>query len=94
MDFLQKLVKSKGVYRELKFQNTYFLTIFLLEFTLSRRRRVYGDKIQGFLTLIVAVLFIGGIQLIFLGILGEYLGRTYIESKRRPIYLVKEKINF
>ncbi len=53
-----------------------------------------GDKIQGFLTLIVAILFIGGIQIMFLGILGEYLGRTYLETKRRPIFLIKEKINF
>lgn len=52
-----------------------------------------GDKIRGFLTLIVAILFIGGIQLMFLGILGEYLGRTYLETKRRPIYVIKEKIN-
>jgi hypothetical protein len=35
----------------------------------------------------------GGIQLMFLGILGEYLGRTYLETKRRPLYVIKEKIN-
>lgn len=55
---------------------------------------ILGEKIQGFLTLIVAILFIGGIQIMFLGILGEYLGRTYLETKRRPIYLIKDKINF
>jgi glycosyltransferase involved in cell wall biosynthesis len=54
---------------------------------------IIGDKIQGFLTLIVAILFMGGIQLMFLGILGEYLGRTYLETKRRPLYVIKEKIN-
>lgn len=53
----------------------------------------YGDPIQGFLTLIVAILFIGGIQIMFLGIIGEYLGRIYFESKNRPLYVVKEKIN-
>lgn len=54
---------------------------------------IYGDKIQGFLTLIVAILFIGGIQLMFLGIIGEYLGRNYLESKRRPVYLIRKKLN-
>lgn len=55
---------------------------------------IMGDKIQGFLTLFVAILFIGGVQLMFLGIIGEYLGRTFFESKRRPIFIAKEKINF
>jgi hypothetical protein len=51
-------------------------------------------KIQGFLTLIVAILFMGGIQLMFLGIIGEYLGRIYFESKHRPLYLIREMSNF
>ena len=37
----------------------------------------------------VAILFIGSLNLIFIGILGEYIGRIYIESKNRPIYLIK-----
>ncbi|MES2615997.1 MAG: glycosyltransferase family 2 protein [Bdellovibrionota bacterium] len=53
---------------------------------------LYGDRFQGFLTLIVAILFIGGIQIMFLGIIGEYLGRIYFESKNRPLYLVKNKV--
>ncbi|SCW98987.1 hypothetical protein SAMN03159473_04428 [Pseudomonas sp. NFACC52] len=39
-------------------------------------------------SLVVAVTFLGGLQLIGIGVLGEYLGRTYIESKRRPVFLV------
>jgi dolichol-phosphate mannosyltransferase len=44
----------------------------------------------GFTTLVTLVLFLGGIQLIALGLLGEYLGRIYDEVKRRPLYIVRE----
>jgi polyisoprenyl-phosphate glycosyltransferase len=47
--------------------------------------------ISGWTSVIVSVLFIGGIQLVMLGILGEYLGKLFIESKKRPIYIVKKK---
>jgi dolichol-phosphate mannosyltransferase len=46
--------------------------------------------IPGWTSLIVAVLFLGGVQLVAVGILGEYIGRIYEEVKRRPLYLVKE----
>ena len=45
---------------------------------------------MGFTTLAVAVLFMGGIQLLCLGIIGEYIARAYKETKRRPIYIVEE----
>ena len=51
---------------------------------------LYGDPVAGFPTLITVVLFLGGVQLIALGIMGEYLGRTFVETKNRPLYLVKE----
>ncbi len=51
---------------------------------------VVGDPVQGFTTLITVILFLGGIQLICLGILGEYIGRIFMESKRRPPYLVHD----
>lgn len=50
---------------------------------------VWGDPVRGYPTLIVTVLFLGGIQLFFIGILGEYLGRVFGESKNRPLYLVQ-----
>lgn len=50
---------------------------------------VRGADVPGYASTMVAVTFLGGLQLMGIGIIGEYLGRTYIESKRRPVYLVK-----
>jgi glycosyltransferase involved in cell wall biosynthesis len=49
------------------------------------------QDVPGFSSLILAVLFLGGIQLVTLGVLGEYLGRMFAEVKRRPLYILKEK---
>ena len=51
---------------------------------------MFGDPVQGFPTLVSIILFVGGIQLIFLGVIGEYLARVFNETKRRPLYLVNE----
>lgn len=51
---------------------------------------IVGDTAQGFPTLIIVILFLGGIQLISLGIMGEYLGRIFNETKNRPTYIVRE----
>lgn len=51
---------------------------------------IYGGDVAGYPSLITVILFIGGVQLFFLGIMGEYLGRVFNESKFRPLYLVKE----
>ncbi|MEG2082977.1 MAG: glycosyltransferase, partial [Oscillospiraceae bacterium] len=52
---------------------------------------VWGDPVAGFPTLIGIVLLIGGIQLFCIGILGQYLSKTYLETKKRPIYITKEE---
>lgn len=53
-----------------------------------------GVDVPGYASLLTAILFIGGIQLIGIGVLGEYLGRMYQETKQRPIYIVRKKYNF
>lgn len=53
------------------------------------RTLISGIDVPGYASLLVAILFIGSLQLISLGILGEYIGRIYLESKRRPTYLIR-----
>ena len=50
----------------------------------------FGETEKGFPTLICAIFFMGGLQLFCTGILGQYLAKTYLETKKRPIYLVAE----
>ncbi len=54
---------------------------------------ILGIDVPGYASILGTVLLLGGIQLFALGIIGEYLGRTYVETKRRPIYIAKEIIN-
>jgi glycosyltransferase involved in cell wall biosynthesis len=56
------------------------------------RTSLFGIDVPGYPSLIVAVLFFGGLQLISLGVLGEYVGRILVETKQRPIYVVRQKL--
>jgi glycosyltransferase involved in cell wall biosynthesis len=51
---------------------------------------LFGEPIHGFPTLIISILILGGLQLMAIGILGEYVSRLFIESKARPLYLIEE----
>ncbi len=53
------------------------------------RTLIHGVDLPGYASILVAVLFVGSLQLMSIGMLGEYVGRTYIESKKRPIYLIR-----
>ena len=62
----------------------FFYAVWILIKTL-----IWGDPVAGFPTLIVVILFLGGVQLLSVGIIGEYLGRVYKESKHRPVYFAR-----
>ena len=59
---------------------------------LAMRTLIHGVDVPGYASLMVAVLLIGGLQLIVLGVIGEYLGRLYDESRKRPLYIVESAL--
>jgi len=65
------------------------LAAFIYAVRVIYKTLVYGDPVQGYPSLMVVVLFLGGIQLLTLGVIGEYLGRMFDETKGRPLYFTK-----
>lgn len=66
------------------------IVAFLYMLYIIAKYLLYSDPVQGFATIMCAILLLGGIQLLSIGILGKYLEKTYFETKSRPIYIVKE----
>lgn len=72
---------------------TYFgftvaLIAFLFGIWVLCKAILYGDPVQGYPSLMLVILFLGGVQLMALGVLGEYIGRLYVEAKQRPLYFI------
>ena len=53
-----------------------------------------GIAVPGYATIIVLILLLGSVQLFCIGIIGEYVGRTFEQTKKRPIYIAKEVLNY
>ena len=66
----------------------FILSLVLIAFSVISN--LAGKTVSGWTSMIISVWALGGIQLMALGIVGEYVGKTYIESKRRPRYIIKE----
>ncbi|MEG0913129.1 MAG: glycosyltransferase family 2 protein [Oscillospiraceae bacterium] len=64
---------------------------FILAIVYAVKTIIWGDPVVGFPTLICVIFLIGGIQLFCIGILGQYLSKTYLECKNRPLYIIKEE---
>lgn len=54
------------------------------------RKCLFGDPVNGWASLVCIIIFIGGIQLFCMGIMGQYIAKTYMETKKRPHYIIAE----
>jgi dolichol-phosphate mannosyltransferase len=68
------------------------LISFIIGIYFLYKKIAYGIPVLGYASIIISIFFVGGIQLLVLGIFGEYLGRTYQEIQRRPLYIVRESL--
>lgn len=64
---------------------------FILMLYIIGRTLLFGDPVSGWPSMVSLMLFLGGVQLFCMGILGQYLAKTYLETKKRPVYILKEK---
>ena len=55
--------------------------------------KLLGNTVEGWTSLMIAIFFLGGVQMLSLGVIGEYVGKIYIESKNRPKFFVEKRIS-
>ena len=67
-----------------------FLSGLALIFIVARTL-MFGERVSGWPSLVCIILFLGGVQLLSIGIIGKYLGKIFLETKHRPIYIIKEQ---
>ena len=77
----------------LGFLTSAFSIFVIVSKTIQRFVFNQGDWLPGWASLFFAIVFLGGVQLITIGIIGEYVGKIYLEVQKRPRYLIKEKVN-
>ena len=63
---------------------------FIMVIVIIIKTLTIGDPVSGWPSLVCIILFVSGLQLLFMGVIGQYLSKTYLETKKRPIYIVKE----
>lgn len=68
----------------------FFVVAMIVSVWITVRWMIWGDPVAGWPSLVVLILFVSGIQLFSISIVGQYLGKTYLEAKKRPIYIVQE----
>lgn len=69
----------------------FFMIAFIMIVVIIVKTLVFGDPVAGWPSLACIIIFVSGIQLFCMGILGQYMAKTYLESKKRPIYIINEK---
>ena len=69
---------------------SFILSFFAIIFVVHRRL-LFGDPVSGWASTISIIMFLGGLQLLALGIIGKYIAKIFLETKKRPVYIVKEK---
>ena len=68
----------------------FFLISFIMIIVIITKTLLYGDPVSGWPSLVCIIFMVSGVQLFCIGIIGQYLSKTYLETKKRPIYIVKE----
>ena len=71
-----------------------FIISFLMGIMIAIQTLIFGNEVSGFTTIVCLILFLNGIQLLFLSVLGQYISKDYMEDKQRPIYIVKKEGGF